>query len=44
MLDVIELLAAATEERLRFSDVVRELGLTQATAHAILTTLSDRGW
>ena len=44
MLDVIELLAAATEDRLRFSDVVRELGLTQATAHAILTTLSDRGW
>jgi DNA-binding IclR family transcriptional regulator len=41
---VIELLAAATEYRLRFSDVVRELGLTQATAHAILTTLSDRGW
>jgi DNA-binding IclR family transcriptional regulator len=24
--------------------VVRELGLTQATAHAILTTLCDRGW
>jgi DNA-binding IclR family transcriptional regulator len=23
---------------------VRELGLTQATAHAILTTLCDRGW
>jgi len=44
VLDVIELLAAAGEERLRFSDVVRELGLTQATAHAILTTLSDRGW
>jgi DNA-binding IclR family transcriptional regulator len=44
VLDVIELLAAATEDRLRFSDVVRELGLTQATAHAILTTLSDRGW
>ena len=44
MLDVIELLAATTEDRLRFSDVVRELGLTQATAHAILTTLSDRGW
>ena len=44
VLDVIELLAGTTEERLRFSDVVRELGLTQATAHAILTTLSDRGW
>jgi DNA-binding IclR family transcriptional regulator len=24
--------------------VARELGLTQATAHAILTTLCDRGW
>ena len=29
---------------MRFSDVVRELGLTQATTHAILTTLCDRGW
>jgi len=28
----------------RFSDVVRELDLTQATAHAILKTLCDRGW
>jgi DNA-binding IclR family transcriptional regulator len=26
------------------SDVVRELDLTQATAHAILKTLCDRGW
>lgn len=44
MLDVIELLAGSGKDRLRFSDVVRELGLTQATAHAILTTLCDRGW
>jgi DNA-binding IclR family transcriptional regulator len=44
VLDVIELLAGSGENRLRFSDVARELGLTQATAHAILTTLSDRGW
>src|SRR5271169_3472750 len=44
VLDVIELLAANAEDRLRFSDVARELGLTQATAHAILTTLCDRGW
>nr|WP_286275873.1 helix-turn-helix domain-containing protein [Mycolicibacterium sp. TUM20985] len=29
---------------LRFSDVARELHLTQATAHAILKTMSDRGW
>jgi len=44
VLDVVELLAGSGEERLRFSDVVRELGLTQATTHAILTTLCDRGW
>jgi DNA-binding IclR family transcriptional regulator len=44
VLDVVELLAGSGADRLRFSDVVRELGLTQATAHAILTTLCDRGW
>lgn len=44
MLDVVELLARRGSDPLRFSDVVRELGLTQATAHAILTTLCDRGW
>ncbi|HEY1840633.1 MAG TPA: helix-turn-helix domain-containing protein [Mycobacterium sp.] len=44
MLDVVELLAGTGMDRLRFSDVVRALGLTQATAHAILTTLCDRGW
>ncbi|MEV0671471.1 helix-turn-helix domain-containing protein [Mycobacterium sp. NPDC050441] len=44
MLDVIELLAGSVDERLRFSDVVSALHLTQATAHAILTTLCDRGW
>jgi len=44
VLDVVELLAGSATDRLRFSDVVRELGLTQATAHAILTTLCDRGW
>ena len=38
------MLAGPGNERLRFSDVVRKLGLTQATAHAILTTLCDRGW
>jgi DNA-binding IclR family transcriptional regulator len=42
VLDVVELLAGGGA--LRFSDIVRDLGLTQATAHAILTTLSDRGW
>jgi DNA-binding IclR family transcriptional regulator len=44
VLDVVELLAGPGNERLRFSDVVRKLGLTQATAHAILTTLCARGW
>jgi DNA-binding IclR family transcriptional regulator len=44
VLDVVELLAGSGADRLRFSDVVRALGLTQATAHAILTTLCDRGW
>lgn len=44
VLDVIELLATSGDARLRFSDVVSALDLTQATAHAILKTLCDRGW
>ncbi len=40
----MELLARSGNTPLRFSDVVRELDLTQATAHAILKTLCDRGW
>jgi DNA-binding IclR family transcriptional regulator len=44
VLDVVELLARSTHARLRFSDIARELDLTQATAHAILKTLCDRGW
>lgn len=44
VLDIVELLARPGNEQLRFSDVVRELGLTQATAHGILMTLTDRGW
>jgi DNA-binding IclR family transcriptional regulator len=44
VLDVVERLARSGNARLRFSDVVRELDLTQATAHAILKTLCDRGW
>jgi DNA-binding IclR family transcriptional regulator len=44
VLDVVELLARPGRERLRFSDVTRELDLTQATVHAILKTLWDRGW
>src|SRR4051794_17009511 len=42
VLDVLELLARDGEWR--FTDVVRELDLTQATAHAILGTLVERGW
>jgi DNA-binding IclR family transcriptional regulator len=44
VVDVVELLCRPGHERLRFSDVVAELGLTQATAHAILATLTERGW
>ncbi|KWX67956.1 helix-turn-helix domain-containing protein [Mycobacterium sp. NAZ190054] len=44
MVDIVELLCRPGRDRLRFSDVVHELGLTQATAHAILTTLCERGW
>lgn len=44
VLDVIELLASSGDKRLRFSDIVGALELTQATTHAILKTLCDRGW
>lgn len=44
VLDVVELLSRPSDHPMRFSDVVRELDLSQATAHAILKTLSDRGW
>lgn len=44
VIDIVELLSHPGHERLRFSDVVGKLGLTQATAHAILTTLCDRNW
>ncbi len=44
VLDVLELLGRPANQGMRFSDVVRELDLSQATAHSILKTLSDRGW
>jgi DNA-binding IclR family transcriptional regulator len=44
VLDVVELLARSGNAQPRFSDIVRELELTQATVHAILKTLCDRGW
>lgn len=44
VIDVIELLSLPGNRQMRFSDVVRELELSQATAHSILKTLTDRGW
>lgn len=44
VLDVVELLARQGNSGLKFADIARELGLTQATAHTILKTLDDRGW
>ena len=44
VLDVLELLGRPAVHGTRFSDVVRELDLSQSTAHSILKTLSDRGW
>lgn len=44
VLDVVELVGRPAARGMRFSDVVRELDLSQATAHSILKTLSDRGW
>lgn len=44
VLDVLELLSARADQRVRLLDLERELHLTKATAHAILTTLCDRHW
>ncbi|MBY0286363.1 MAG: helix-turn-helix domain-containing protein [Mycobacteriaceae bacterium] len=44
VIDVVELLSLPANRKMRFSDVVRELEFSQATAHAILKTLTDRGW
>ena len=44
VLGVIELISRSRSNGWRFSDVVRELDLSQATAHSILKTLCDRGW
>lgn len=44
VLDIIESLGRQGDRRMRFSDIARELGLTQGTAHAILSTLTNRGW
>lgn len=44
VVDIVELLSRPRNRRMRFSDIAAELGQTQGTAHAILKTLSDRGW
>jgi DNA-binding IclR family transcriptional regulator len=44
VIDVVELLARRGNERLRYSDIARELNMTLATTHAILKTLCDYGW
>jgi DNA-binding IclR family transcriptional regulator len=44
VVEVIELLARPGADRLRYSDIARELELTLATTHTILKTLCDRGW
>lgn len=44
VLDVVELLARRADRALTLTDMVRELGITYATAHAILATLAGRGW
>ncbi|KUI44825.1 transcriptional regulator [Mycobacterium sp. GA-1199] len=44
VLDIIEALSRTDARGLRFSDLARRLDLSQGTAHAILTTLQNRGW
>jgi DNA-binding IclR family transcriptional regulator len=41
---VIELLAAAPQRRFSLAELCRELGLSRATGHAILTTLTEHRW
>ncbi|MFJ1455663.1 helix-turn-helix domain-containing protein [Nocardia sp. N2S4-5] len=44
VVEVVELLSRPGGNRLRYSDIARELELTLATTHSILKTLCDRGW
>ncbi|MDN3021368.1 helix-turn-helix domain-containing protein [Streptomyces sp. S.PB5] len=44
VVDIIELLARRGGDGLRYTDIARDLDLTQATTHSILKTLCDRGW
>jgi DNA-binding IclR family transcriptional regulator len=43
VLDVLELVAGRRQPP-TFSEIVRDLEMTQATAHSVLKTLVDRGW
>lgn len=44
VLDVIDLLVRQNGVPVRMAEIVRDVDLTQGTAHAILRTLCDRGW
>ena len=44
VLGIIELLARQRGEGMRLADVARTLGLSQSTAHAIVSALCERGW
>jgi DNA-binding IclR family transcriptional regulator len=43
VLDILELIARCGKP-LRYTDIVRELGLNESTAHTILKTLCDYAW
>jgi len=43
-IDIVELLAKDPSNKMRYVDIVRELGLNSGTAHTILKTLVDREW
>jgi DNA-binding IclR family transcriptional regulator len=44
VVDVVETLAGRPDARWTLTDLARATGMTRATAHAVLTTLADRGW
>lgn len=44
VVDVVEALAQQPDRRWSLTDLVRATGVTQATAHAVLGTLAERGW
>ncbi|BBZ05490.1 putative transcriptional regulator, IclR family protein [Mycolicibacterium chitae] len=44
VLDILEFVARRNGEDVRFSDVARELKISQGTANAILNSLCERGW